>query len=256
VGASASGVQIADELNRAGRQVSIAVGRHTRMPRRYRGMDVYWWLDRLGRLAQTIDSVSDPVAARREPSAQLVAHSELDRSVSTLDLGTLHAAGVRLLGRFEGIEGSVARFRTDLETTLAASDAAMSRFLDAVDAHVERCAPDRHVWGDDRPTALTAPRSADRLDLRHEGITSIVLATGLRPDFSFLEVPVVGADGSVVQRRGATAAPGLYVVGQRFQHRRDSASISGAKYDAADVVAHLERSRGRTLQLTGEERAS
>jgi putative flavoprotein involved in K+ transport len=226
------------------------------MPRRYRGMDVYYWLERLGRLAQTIDSVGDPVAARHEPSAQLVAHSELDRSVATLDLGTLHAAGVRLLGRFEGVEGSVARFRTDLATTLAASDAAMSRFLDAVDDHVERSVLDRHVWRDDRPAALAAPPSVDRLHLRHEGITSIVLATGLRPDLSYLQVPVFGADGSIQQRRGATAAPGLYVVGQRFQHRRDSASISGARYDAADVVAHLEASRGRTLQLAGEERAS
>jgi putative flavoprotein involved in K+ transport len=256
VGASASGVQIADELNRAGREVSIAVGRHTRMPRRYRGMDVYYWLECTGRLAQTIDTVGDPVAARHEPSAQLVAHGELDRSVATLDLGTLHAAGVRLLGRFESLEGPVARFRTDLEHTLAASDAAMNRFLDAVDEHVERSRVDHHVWRDDRPPVLTAPASAARLDLRHEGITSIVLATGLRPDLSFLQVPVVGADGTVVQRRGATSAPGVYVVGQRFQHRRDSASIGGARYDAADVVAHLQAARGRTLQPAGEGWAS
>ena len=72
VGASASGAQIADELARAGRRVVLAVGSHTRVPRRYRGLDVHWWLDQTGRHGpHHRHRATDPVAARREPSFQL-----------------------------------------------------------------------------------------------------------------------------------------------------------------------------------------
>src|SRR4051794_28847772 len=138
VGASASGVQIADELRRAGRDVTIAAGRHTRMPRRYRGVDVYFWMEQTGRLARTIDTVADPTAARREPSLQLVGGSELERSATDLGLGVLAASGVRVVGRLQDIDGSVARFRDDLQDNVAAADAAMQHFLAAVDDHVER----------------------------------------------------------------------------------------------------------------------
>ncbi len=106
VGASASGVQIADELSRAGREVAIAVGRHTRMPRRYRGMDSFWWLEATGRLARTIDQMPDIAAARRENSLQLIGRAEVHLRGSDLDLQTLQDRGVRLLGRLEGVVGT------------------------------------------------------------------------------------------------------------------------------------------------------
>jgi putative flavoprotein involved in K+ transport len=256
VGASASGAQIADELRRAGRDVTVAAGRHTRMPRRYRGVDAYFWMEQTGRLSRTIDSVADPVAARREPSPQLVGGSELERSVSDLDLGTLAACGVRVVGRLQSIDGPVARFRSDLQDKLAAADAALSRFLDDVDDHVERDGMVHHVWGADRPGPLVLPAAPERLDLRAEGIGAIVLATGQRPHFPWLRVPVVTEGGAIRQRRGVTPAPGLYVVGQRFQHRRDSASIDGARFGAADVVAHVVGSRPRILEPLAEEAVS
>jgi putative flavoprotein involved in K+ transport len=256
VGASASGVQIADELRRAGRDVTIAAGRHTRMPRRYRGVDVYFWMEQTGRLARTIDTVADPVAARREPSPQLVGGSERDRSVENLDLGTLAASGVRVVGRVQGIDGSVARFRSDLQHNLLSADAAMNRFLDDVDDHVERNGMVHHVWGADRPTPLVVPTAPERLDLRAEGIGTIVLATGQRPHFPWLHVPVLTQGGAVRQRRGVTPAPGLYVVGQRFQHRRDSASIDGARFGAADVVTHIVGSRPLVVEPLAEQAVS
>ena len=102
VGASSSGVQIADELARTGRHVALAVGRHTRMPRRYRGMDIFWWLERTGRLSRTIDDVRDPVAARNEPSLQLMGRNEADRFAESLDLASLAGRGVRVAGRVHG----------------------------------------------------------------------------------------------------------------------------------------------------------
>ena len=87
VGASATGVQLADELRRAGRDVYLAVGSHTRMPRRYRGMDIFWWLDQIGALDRTIDQMHSTAEAQREPSLQLVGRS----TGGEVDLPTLFA---------------------------------------------------------------------------------------------------------------------------------------------------------------------
>jgi putative flavoprotein involved in K+ transport len=253
-------VQIADELNRAGRDVTLAVGRHTRMPRRYRGMDVFWWLDNTGRLARTIDEVADPRAARREPSLQLVGRNEPDRFTDDLDLGTLQRNGIRLVGRFEGAAAGTARFRDDVTDNVAAADRTMNRFLDAVDGYVERAGLGREVWDAVRPQPVVVPRTPTRLDLRAEGIGTVLLAAGYRPDHGWLRLPVTAPDGSIRQVRGVTPAPGVYVVGQRFQHRRDSGFIYGARHDAHAVVQHLlagmSTAAGPGLGEPGEEAAA
>jgi putative flavoprotein involved in K+ transport len=243
VGASSSGMQIADELRRAGRDVTISVGRHTRMPRRYRGMDIFWWLERTGRLARTIDDVPDPHAARREPSMQLVGRNEPDRVAKDLNLASLQSGGVRVTGRLDEVDGRLATFRDDLAATTAASETRMNRFLDAVDRHIDSTGLAREMGEPARPGPVDATLAPSRLDLAAEGIAAIVLATGYRPDHSWLEVPVTEADGAIRQYRGVTTAAGLYVVGQRFQHRRDSGFIDGARHDAHAVVRHLTRGR-------------
>jgi putative flavoprotein involved in K+ transport len=238
VGASSSGVQIADELNRVGRDVVLAVGRHTRMPRRYRGMDIFWWLERTGRLARTIDDVPDRAAARREPSMQLVGRGG-DEHPRDLDLVTLQARGVRLVGRFDGMEGARARFRPDLAANAAAADNSMHRLLDAVDEYIARTGLIAKVWRSVRPRRLDIPAAARSLDLSRARIDTVLLATGYRPDYPWLRLPITDPDGSIRQHQGVTAAPGVYVVGQRFQHRRDSGFIDGARHDARAVVRHL-----------------
>jgi putative flavoprotein involved in K+ transport len=239
VGASASGVQIADELSRAGRQVTLAVGSHTRVPRRYRGMDLFWWLEETGRLARTIDTFDDPEAARREPSLQLVGRGEPACRELSLDLGVLADRGVRLAGRLRSVRGTTADFAADLGPRLEAADRAMHRLLDSFDQHAERVGLSSELLPAERPSRVRAGVAPERLDLAAEGIRTIVLATGYRPAHEWVDVPVVRPDGAIEQERGVTPAPGLYVVGQRFQHRRDSGFIDGARHDAHAVVAHL-----------------
>ena len=233
VGASSSGVQIADELARAGRPVVLAVGRHTRMPRRYRGLDIFWWLSRTGRLARTIDDIRDPGAARREPSLQLVGRNE------DLDLAVLQARGVRLTGRLAQVKGGQAWFRADLADSVASADRRMHRLLDAVDKFANAAGLGQELGPPVRPWMVAVPPTPTRLDLRAEGIGTVLLATGYRPSQPWLRLPVTAPDGTIAQRRGVTAAPGVYVVGQRFQHRRDSGYIDGARHNAQAVVAHL-----------------
>jgi putative flavoprotein involved in K+ transport len=235
VGAAASGVQIADELARAGRRVVLAAGRHSRLPRRYRGMDIWWWLERLGVLDKTIDEVSDPLRARREPSLQLVGRPNGEN----LDLATLAATGVEVAGRLTGIDGRRVRFATDLGQTTAAADATMRRVLADVDDYVDAHGLAAEVLAPE-PVAPIGPRSGpDRLDLRAAGISTVVWATGFVRRYPWLRVPVLDPSGEIRQRRGVTPVPGLYVLGLRFQYRRNSNFIDGVGRDARYVADHI-----------------
>ena len=239
VGASASGVQIADELSRAGRDVAVAVGRHTRMPRRYRGMDCFWWLEATGRLARTIDQMPDIAAARRENSLQLIGPAESHLRERNLDLQVLQQRGVRLLGRLENVVGTMASFRNDLFDKVSEADRRMHHFLDAVDRYIDASGLNREVLPALRPGRVQIPEPVRSLSLAGENIRTVIVAAGYRPDHRWLRVPVLTPDGSIRQQRGVTPAPGLYVIGQYFQHRRDSGFIDGARYDARYVVDHL-----------------
>jgi putative flavoprotein involved in K+ transport len=256
IGASSSGVQIADELNRAGREVVLAVGRHTRLPRTYRGRDIFWWLNRTGRLARTIDTVPDPVAARREPSLQLVGRGRRSEATQdSVDLVALQARGVRLAGRFAGLAGRRARFAPDLADTSAAADRTMHRVLDAIDRHIKVAG--LPASSAERRPPLNVPTPLLEVDLARAGIDTVLVATGYRPHHPWLQLPIIEPDGSIRQHRGVTPAPGVYVVGQRFQHRRDSGFIAGARHDARAVVQHLLHGErpGRLAELDEETAA-
>jgi len=241
VGASATGVQLADELRRDGREVTIAVGSHSRMPRTYRGMDVFWWLDQIGSFDRTIDDVPDTVSARFEPALQLVGRP--DRQ--TLDLTTLQRAGVRLSGRLLGLDGRRARFDRNLWSVLASADRAMLRTLDRIDVAIERWGLADEVMPPDRPNAVAPASVRDDLDLGAAGITSVVWATGFRRAYDWLDLPILDGRGEIMQRRGLTRLPGAYVLGQRFQHFRNSSFIDGVGRDASYVATHIVASSVR-----------
>jgi putative flavoprotein involved in K+ transport len=235
VGASATGVQLANELRAAGRDVTVAVGSHTRLPREYRGLDIYWWLDRLGFLDKTIDAMPDARQARREPSTQLVGRPDN----RTLDLTTLQAGGVRLVGRLVGLDASRAGFASDLEATTAAADARMRRVLRDIDRHIDTNGLRGEVLPARRPPGVTAIDAVTDLDLRAAGIRSVLWATGYRRSYGWLRLPVLDDHGEIRQRRGCTPVAGLYVLGQRFQHYRNSSFIGGVGRDAAFVADQI-----------------
>jgi putative flavoprotein involved in K+ transport len=243
VGASASGVQLADELAQSGRDVVVAVGGHSRVPRRYRGMDIYWWLDRTGSLDRRIDEMPDAAAARREPSLQLTGRPDHRR----LDLGTLRASGVGLAGRLTWADGHHVGFAPDLGHTVAAADARMRRVLAEIDAHIEASGLSAEVLDADPPPVLDVGQPLEELDLNDRGITTVLWATGHRRTYPWLHVPVFDATGEIRQRHGRTPVPGLYVLGQRFQHRRNSNFIDGVGRDAVAVADDLV---GRTTTMS------
>jgi putative flavoprotein involved in K+ transport len=235
VGASASGVQIADELRRAGRPVVISVGRHARLPRRYRGRDILWWMDRAGVLGQTIDQVRDARSARMAPSLQL---SGRGRRVS---LEALAAGGVTLAGRLAAADGRQLSFSADLPATTCAAQARMERLLQSIDALIAHGGGGEGTSPADPPPPFTAPAGPATLDLRRAGIATVIWATGYRPAYPWLRVPVLDRHGQIAHHRGVTRVPGLYVLGLRFLHRRDSSFVGGVGRDARFVAAHLTR---------------
>jgi len=229
VGASATGLQIADELRTAGREVTLSVGHHGRLPRQLFGRDIWEWLEQIGWLSQTIDAVPDAGRARREPRLQLVG-----RPGENLDLGVLADRGVRLVGRVSGGSGRRLRQRDDLQANVADAEARLAQLVRRIEL-----AAGRRVGRDDVRPVDVRPSARDTLDLRAAGITNIVWCTGQHPSYPWLDLPVRNASGAIRQRRGVTAVPGLYVVGTRFQHRRDSTFLDGLRHDARDVITHL-----------------
>jgi putative flavoprotein involved in K+ transport len=234
VGAGPSGQQIADELARAGREVYIAVGHHRPLPRRYRGQDVYWWMDRMGMLDRTVDSLPAPKSSRRAPSVVL-AGGERD-----LNLHRLVEHGVVPTGRLSAIDGGRVHFDDDLPDRLAEADLNVRRLRDAVDAYAEQDGVDAPVEEISLPAPATwAGQAPRRLDLARAGVTTVVWATGYSRDYSWINAPVFDAEGEPVQHRGVTAAPGLFFLGLRWQYRRKSNFIDGVGDDAtylADVI--------------------
>jgi putative flavoprotein involved in K+ transport len=236
VGASASGTQIALEIQRSGRPVTLSVGEHIRAPRMYRGKDLEWWMDAAGVLDERYDQVDDIARARRVPSLQLAGTP--DRS--TLDLNALADIGVTLVGRIAGIAGGKAQFAGSLRNMCALSDLKMARLLDLIDAWACENGVDDKV---DPPHRLPPTRVADSpplgMDLTSGAIRTIVWATGYRADHSWLEVPVFDRKGAIRHDGGVVDAPGLYLMGMQFLRRRKSALIDGAGDDARELAAHL-----------------
>ena len=145
-------------------------------------------------------------------------------------------------------------FADDLESTVRDADRQMHRLLDGIDRHVDATGLADEVWTPHRPGPVQLRDMPRTLDLKAEGIGTVLLATGFRPHYPWLRLPITGPDGAIRQRRGVTDAPGVYVVGQRFQHRRDSGSIDGARHNARDVVGHLcGRAPEGSPRLAGEE---
>ena len=227
VGASATGLQIADELLRSGREVTVAVGEHVRMPRTYRGRDIMWWLDRIGRLDERYDQVDDLVRARHVPSPQLVGTP--DRA--DLDLNALTARGAELVGRLAAVRDGHALFSGSLRNVCNLADLKLVRLLDTIDA---RAAEDG--LGDDaiaRPEPTRVPDSPRLdVDLVADGYETVLWATGFRSDYAWLD-----AAGARPQGRAATR--------RRHRPRRARALPHRAQLPAPPQVELHPRRRGR-----------
>ena len=252
VGASATGLQLADEIRRSGRPVTIAVGEHIRMPRLYRGRDIQWWLEAGGILDERYDEVDDIVRARRVPSPQLIGSPER----RTLDLNVLLEQGVDVVGRLVGVDGTRLQFSGSLANHCAMADLKLDRLLARFDGWCAQRRMDDAVAEPERPSptkVAALPRLT--IDVAKERVATVLWATGLRPDYSWLEAPVLDHKGRL-RHDGGVAAPGLYALGLNFMRRRRSSYLHGAEDDVRDLAAHLVHHLDRTVRPAVRARAA
>ena len=237
VGAASTGIQLAEEIHRSGRPVTLAVGGHVRMPRVYRGMDIMWWLEGAGVLDERYDEVDDIVRARHVSSFQLVGTP----ARVTVDLNSVQSIGVQLVGRLGGITSEgVAQFSGSLLNQCSLADLKLGRLLDTLD----EWAVEHGIETETDPAERFPPTNVPAippllLPLNNGAIKTIIWATGFRPEYPWLNLAVLDAKGGVRHTGGVTPVPGLYVMGTSFLRRRKSTLIVGAGDDARDLSSHL-----------------
>lgn len=237
VGASATGVQLAQEIHASERPVTLAVGEHVRAPRTYRGRDIKWWMDAIGILDTRWDETEDLTRARLVSSIQLQGASR-----QFLDLNALRRSGVTITGRVTGIENGTAQLSGGLANVCALADLKMNRLLVNIDSWADKTGLSATLPPPERfDETVVDDMAALTLDLERNGIRSIVWATGFRPDYSWLNVPVLDAKDRIRHDGGVTPVPGLYVMGLPFLRTRKSSLIDGAGDDARELSVHLAR---------------
>jgi len=236
VGGSATGVQLAAEIRASGRPVTLSLGEHVRMPRSYRGRDIFWWMDKAGVLDQRYDEIDDLVRGRNIPSPQLIGTPER----VSVDLNTLRDAGVSLVGRLGAISDGTAFFSGGLRNLCQLADLKLNRLLDTFDEWASATgqqdidAPRRF-----EPTVRDVLPTTS-IDIRDAGIQTILWATGYRPDYSWLNVDVLDRKGRIRHDGGvAQDSPGMYLLGANLLRRRRSSFINGAAHDTAELSEHL-----------------
>jgi putative flavoprotein involved in K+ transport len=237
VGSGASGAQIAEELLRAGRPVYLSVGRHSRLPRRYRGRDLIWWLSAMG-LDQTPVEQRDPRRLLPVISGAYGGH--------TIDFRRFAADGITLLGRIQAARDGILDFADDLTDSLANGDTIYATFLDMADAHIERHALDmpEEVAARTRlaePPCVTEPLR--RLELSADNIGAVIWATGYGVDFGWIDIPVLDPRGEPIHRHGIAGVPGLYWLGLQWLSKLSSSFLSGVGDDAIVIADHIAARR-------------
>lgn len=236
VGASATGLQLADEIHASGRPVTLSVGEHVRLPRMYRGRDIQFWMYASGLLDEGLDDIDDVERVRRLPSPQLVGRPDH----STLDINALAHQGVGVVGRLAGVRDGRAQFSGSLRNVFALADLKMNRLLDSIDVWIDSsdCAVSAEPIERFAPTD-TGQDPALACKLSDDNIRTIVWATGFRPDYAWLDVPTFDRKGRLFHNGGIATVPGLYVLGLPFLRRRKSSYMHGAEDDARDISEHL-----------------
>jgi len=225
VGTGASGCQIAEELLGSGRRVYLSVGRHRRVPRRYRGKDVIFWRRELGELDQAAQATPK---SKRQP-APLVTGVEGGHDV---DLRQLAANGITLLGHVRGINGSRIVLAADVNQVLSAGDRTYAEFTDAVDEYIFRAGIEAAPRSDEPVSVSDAVDVLNEVDTEAAGIHSVIWATGYLRDLSWVELPIFDAAGEPAHRDGVTPAPGIYLLGLPWLRKQKSSFLFGVAEDA------------------------
>jgi putative flavoprotein involved in K+ transport len=233
VGSGQTGVQLAEELFEAGREVVLSVGHCGRVPRRYRGQDFFHWframtteMEAMGIPVRTVDRLPDP-RLRFACNPHLSGHG----GGHDTDLRAFAQRGIRLAGRFLGADVEQVRFGGDLAADLTFADGFFDeRFREPIDRYIELTG--RDAPPDDRTVSTFQPIGLTSLDLAAEGITSVLWTSGYTPDYGWIEGIQLDDAGLPKHARGVSTLPGLTFIGMLWQHNQGSANLAAVAADA------------------------
>lgn len=242
VGASATGMQLAREIQASGRQVTVSAGEHIRVPRSYRGRDIKWWMDATGILDENYQNVEDITRARKLSSLQLAGCDD----DSMLDINALSNMGIEFVGRLAGLRGDRLQFSGSLANMCSLADLKMNRLLEGIDSWAQTNAVEDTILPAHRfASTVVSDKPRLDLDLSAGTIRTVIWATGFRPDYSWLNIPVLDRKGNIKHDGGIVDSSGMYVLGLPFLRKRKSTLIDGVGDDARFLATHLTSSLTR-----------
>lgn len=243
VGAGQSGGQIVEDLLGAGREVYWSVSAVPRVPRRYRGRDIFEWLEGAGFFGATTESIEDPA----ELVAKMPIVSGVGRYGHTLSLQWLAAKGARLIGRITRVDGTALSLDDSVEACVRFGDERSAGVHDLIDEGLSRAGmplpPNEPDEADEPSTDLTALDPPSTLDLARADVSTIVWATGVTGDFDYLPEGAT-TDGRPRHVRGASELDGLDFIGLPWLTRRGSGIIHGIAGDAELLGRRIEGRAG------------
>jgi putative flavoprotein involved in K+ transport len=237
VGSGASGAQIADDLLRSGRTVYLSVSSHRRVPRRFRGKDMFWWLEKLGRFNLTLD---DLPGGRRPPGLLVTG---VDGGYDLTMYG-LAADGAVLAGHLTGATDGRVSFADDVAETLHKADQAYLDFVAAARAVASDFEAELALDEGPRPTVEKPMDGVRSLDLEAQAVGTVIWATGYEYAYDWLHLPLLDERGSPIQRRGVTSESGLFFIGLHWMHTLRSGLLMGVGDDARYLGEQMEGVRG------------
>ena len=241
IGSGQTGVQLAEELQLAGREVLLSVGKCGHVARRYRGRDAFSWLRLLATRGPELGVGLPKAADLPSPAARFACNPQLSghRGGHDVDLRAMAAEGVRLTGRFLGAEGTTARFAPDLTESLAANDASFAQRIQPLfERYIQLAGEDAPPF--EAPERSTyAPPEVTELDLADEGVSTVIWTSGYRPAFDWIEPPVLDDFGLPRTSGGMTDVDGLSFIGTPWMVDMGSANLVGLVRDATGLTARL-----------------
>ena len=237
VGTGQSGCQIAEELHQSGRRVYLSTSSCGRVPRRYRGRDVSWWLTRMRFFDRTIDQLPSP-------NARFACSPQLSGAQGGHDINLRQFAreGIMLLGHLHAVQGKQIILAPDLEENLAKADAFAIQMTQAIDEYIKKTGMDvaaNSTTGEAPSNCVSSMKPMLTLDLQSAGISTIIWASGYKLDFGWVQIPVFDEVGYPVHQRGVTAFPGLYFLGLHWLYKMKSAMLYGVGEDAAFIASAI-----------------
>ena len=236
VGGGQSGIQIAADLSSSGRKVFFSTSKVGRIPRWYRGRDIFYWLSDLKFFDAKAGEIEDPKILEMRPPHI----SGTGNGKDTVSLQSLAAKGVTILGKMDNADELKIFFHPDAAEHVKFADESSRKVKEMIDDYILKNQLTAHlphfdeadVEDDDAKCATTITT----LDLKESNINSIIWCTGFNNDFSYIKLNAFDGTGKLKHRDGIPEVPGLYFLGYPWLRTRKSPIIFGIKDDAAFIV--------------------